>query len=116
MSGKNKSSKQYDEQYKEQAVKLAKEIGNKKAADELGVPYGTLYGWIKAAKKGILNIGQGTRSPDEGLSLAEEIRQLRSKNKQLEKENKRLNELNEFLEEASAFFAASRQKSAKKKD
>ena len=36
--------------------------------------------------------------------------------KEQAKEIKRPNELNEFLEEASAFFAASRQRSAKKKE
>lgn len=50
------------------------------------------------------------------MSLAEELRQLRAQNKSQAKEIKRLNELNEFLAEASAFFAASRQKSAKTKE
>lgn len=44
-------SKKYDMEYKIQAVKLAKEIGNKKSSDELGVPYGTLFGWVKSAQK-----------------------------------------------------------------
>lgn len=29
------------------------EIGVKRAGEELKVPYGTLYGWVQAAKKGI---------------------------------------------------------------
>ena len=36
--------------------------------------------------------------------------------KELEKENRRLKKENDFLEEASAFFAASRLKSAKTKE
>lgn len=44
-------AKQYDKNYKEQAVKLAGQIGVKKASEELKVPYGTLYGWVQAAKK-----------------------------------------------------------------
>lgn len=107
-------AKSYDKSYKEQAVKLAEKVGNKKASDELGVPYSTLYGWITAAKNGDLDIGE--RTPENAISLAEEVRQLRKETKELAKENKRLNELNEFLEEASTFFAASRQKSAKKKE
>lgn len=83
--------KSYDKGYKEQAVKLAKEIGSKKASKELGVPYGTLYGWIKAANSGDLDVGE--RTPENAMSLAEEIRQLRNENKKLEKENKRLNEV-----------------------
>ena len=35
-------AKNYDKSYKEQAIKLAKEIGNKKASNELRVPYSTL--------------------------------------------------------------------------
>ena len=37
------TGRQYDEEFKKQAVKLAKEIGNKAAAEELGIPKGTLY-------------------------------------------------------------------------
>lgn len=40
------------------------------------------------------------------MSLAEEIRQLRSEVKRLNKENKRLQEERDFLNEAAAFFAA----------
>ena len=36
-------NRQYDHEYKVQAVKLAKEIGQAKAAEELGVPRNTLY-------------------------------------------------------------------------
>ena len=50
------------------------------------------------------------------MSLAEELSLLRRQVKEQEKEIRRLKEENEFLEEASAFFAASRQKSAKNKE
>ena len=42
-------AKKYDRSYKEQSVKLALEIGVKRASEELKVPYGTLYGWVQAA-------------------------------------------------------------------
>ncbi len=41
-------NRQYDHEYKVQAVKLAKEIGQAKAAKELGVSRNTLYGWVHA--------------------------------------------------------------------
>ncbi len=41
-------NRQYDHEYKVQAVKLAKEIGQAKAAKELGVPKNTMYGWVRA--------------------------------------------------------------------
>ena len=45
-------AKKYNRSYKEQSVKLALEIGVKRASEELKVPYGTLYGWVQAAKNG----------------------------------------------------------------
>ena len=110
-------NREYDEEYKEQAVKLAKNLGSAKAAaEELQIPVNTLYGWIWKARIGSLDIGCGERSPEESLNIAEENQQLRKRIKALEKENKRLSEMNAFLEDAAAFFAASRQKSGKSSD
>ena len=97
-------AKKYDRSYKEQSVKLALEIGVKRASEELKVP----YGWVQAAKNGDLDIEE--RTPENAMSLAEEIRQLRNEVKRLNKENKRLQEERDFLNEAAAFFAASRRK------
>ncbi|MBP0985171.1 MAG: hypothetical protein J6A19_15765 [Oscillospiraceae bacterium] len=49
-------AKKYDRSYKEQSVKLALEIWVKRAGEELKIPYGTLYGWVQAAKNGDLDI------------------------------------------------------------
>ena len=90
-------NKQYENEYKVQAVKLAKKIGAAKATNELQIPVNTLYGWIRKAKIGSLDIGCGERSPEESLNIAEENQQLRKRIKALEKENKRLSEINKFL-------------------
>ena len=108
-------NKQYENEYKVQAVKLAKKIGAVNAANELQIPVNTLYGWIQKVKTAELDIGCGERSPEEALSIAKENPQLKKRIKALEKENKRLSEMNAFLEDAVAFFAASRQKSGKNK-
>ena len=109
--------REYDEEYKVQAVKLAKNLGSAKAAaEELQIPVSTLYGWIQKVKTAELDIGCGERSPEESLNIAEENQQLRKRIKALEKENRRLSEMNEFLEDAAAFFAAYRQKSGKSSD
>ena len=106
--------REYDEEYKVQAVKLAKNLGSAKAAaEELQIPVNTLYGWIQKVKTAELDIGCGERSPEEALSIAKENQQLKKRIKALEKENRRLSEMNEFLEDAATFFAASRQKSGK---
>lgn len=108
------TGRQYDEKFKVEAVKLSKETGTKQAAEELGIPKGTLGGWVKKEKDG--KTDTGSRSPGEALNLAQQLQEERKRVKTLEKRIKELEELNEFLEEASAFFAASRQKYAKRKE
>lgn len=103
-------------EFKIQAVKLAKELGGAKAAVELGIPENTMYAWTKAAREGRLDIGPGAHTPETAMSLAEELAVLRRQVKEQEKDIRRLKEENEFLEEASAFFAASRRKSAKTRE
>jgi len=105
--------KVYDEEFKIQAVKLGRELGFSKAAKELGVNADTLYGWNKRVKEAKLDLGPGMQTPDAALSLTEEVQKLRQQNREQAKEIARLKEENEFLAEASAFFAASRRKSAK---
>ena len=108
-----KKQRKYNMEYKVQAVKLAKELGGAKTASELGIPENTMYAWTKAAREGRLDIGSGSHTPQTAMNLAEELALLRRQVKEQEKEIRRLKEENEFLEEASAFFAASRRKSAK---
>ena len=103
-------------QYQAQAVKLAQEIGGHKAAQELGIPKGTMYTWIKAFKEGRLSANEAVHTPKNALSLNDELIELRKRVKEQDKEIRRLKEENEFLEEASAFFAASRRKSVKNRD
>ena len=69
--------REYDEEYKVQAVKLAKNLGSAKAAEELQIPVNTLYGWIQKVKTAELDIGCGERSPEEALSIAKENQQLK---------------------------------------
>ena len=69
-------NRQYDHGYKVQAVKLAREIGQAKAAKELGVPKNTLYGWMRANRLGNLDLGAGSQTPQSAMTLNEELIQL----------------------------------------
>ena len=100
----------YSADSKIQAVNLAREVGNDKAAAELGIPKGTLGGWIRAAKNGALDTGAGTQTPETALTQAAEIQRLKAALKTAEKDISRLKEEREILEEACAFFVESRQK------
>ena len=111
-----RNQRTYDNEYKAQAVKLAQEIGGAKAAKELGIPDGTIYCWVKVFKEGRLSASEASHTPKNALSLNDELIELRKRVKEQDKEIRRLKEENEFLEEASAFFAASRRKSAKNRD
>jgi len=90
----------YDQQYKNEAVALAEEIGVTRAARDLGMPENTLYGWVNKARKGSLIL---TKSPQMSLTLAQE-------NKRLERELRELKRANQILKEAMGFFAASQKK------
>ena len=70
-------NRQYDHEYKVQAVKLAKEIGQAKAAKELGVPKNTMYGWVRANRLGSLDLGAGSQTPQSAMTLNQELLQLR---------------------------------------
>lgn len=111
-----RNQKHYDTDYKVQSVNLAKEIGLSKAARELALSPSTLSGWVKATREGRLTAIPSSRTPKEAMSLVDELAMLRKQVKDLTKANKRLKEENDFLEEASAFFAASRRKSARNQD
>ena len=87
---------QYSKEFKEQALKLSDEIGTKKAAQQLGIPYCTLAGWRKSINR--------KREIDlNGEPLTE-------REKKLLKENKELKESNNILKEALSFFVMDRKK------
>ena len=65
----SRTQRKYDQEYKIQAVKLAKEIGGAKAAKELGIPEGTIHTWLKAVRAGTLDIGDGAHTPESARNL-----------------------------------------------
>ena len=78
-----KQQRKYEKEYKVEAVKLAKEIGVRKAARELGIPENTLYGWMKAVREGRLDMGAGSHTPNSAMSLAEELAVMRKQMKMM---------------------------------
>jgi len=85
----------YTEEFKQECVTLAlKSESISQTAKDLGIPEGTLYGWVKS-------ITQNANLPltkKKQLDLHEELKQLR-------KENARLKEDREILKKAAAYFA-----------
>ena len=66
----------YTEEFKAQAIKLAKEVGTKRASEELGVPKNTLGTWVHKAKKRETNSGKDEQTPETALTLVEENKEL----------------------------------------
>jgi len=91
----------YEGSFREEAVKLAKEIGTSKAARELGIPENTLATWMWKDRKGKLG-----ESPQVAMGLVQE-------NKRLERELREARRANQILKEAMSFFIESRKKSQK---
>lgn len=72
----------YSKEFKREAIRLSNEIGSKKAAAQLGIPYYTLADWRNNSKHPAKEI--------ESLSSDE----LMIRNRELERENMELREAN----------------------
>jgi len=92
----------YDKDFKEEAIKLSCEIGPKAAAEKLGIPGTTLYTWRSRTKKygAIAFVGSGNKRLDPKTA---EIREMEKKIKELEVAN-------DILKRALGFFAESQKK------
>jgi transposase len=90
-------NRQYTSEFKQQASELAIRIGNKKAAEQLGVPMQNVSKWKKLAEN------KEPQSKKEKTNLEEE-------NRRLLKEVKELKEVNYILKRAAAFFSQDHQK------
>lgn len=86
----------YSKEFKMQAIQLSDEIGLKKAAGQLGIPYYTLADWRNNSK----------HPKKEATPLSQEELRI----KELERENAELREANDILKDALGFFARDRKK------
>ena len=95
---------QYDNTFKLEALKLSDEIGIRKAAAQLGIPYYTLADWryIRKHEGESAFVGSGNkREPAD-----EKDRRIQ----ELEAELREAKRANEILKDALGFFAESRRK------
>lgn len=92
----------YDKDFREEAIKLSYEVGPTKAANQLGIPLTTIYTWRSKLKKhgNIAFVGSGHQRLDPKTA---EFRALEKKIKELESAN-------DILKKALGFFAESQKK------
>lgn len=96
--------KRYDNNFKEESVRLAQEIGTRRAAEQLGLSYHTLSGWRRNKQEygtGAF-VGSG-RSYHTAAGLT-------PRERELQRENEELRRANEILKDALGFFAKDRRK------
>ncbi len=87
-------NRKYTDEFKQQAVKLAAELGNTTAAaKQLGIGDAIIHSWAKK-----FNAMTGEKMKPVLPSDAEE-------NKRLKKENEELKKVNYILKRAAAFFS-----------
>jgi transposase len=103
------SQRQYEIEFKTNAVRLSEELGVNKAAMELGIPENTLYGWRMKHREGRLTLDV-PHKPGGALKLADELQKLRAENKELKRKAAQLELEKEILDKAARFFAQSQKK------
>lgn len=95
-------AKKYTQEEREEATKLAEEVGVVTAAKRLGINEDTLYGWWGRAKQ------RRTVTNETGVPLT--LEEAKDENARLRKELRQAQQDNEILQEALGFFAKSRRK------
>lgn len=93
-------AKKYTPEERAEAIKLAREIGNRGAAERLDINIDTLYNWLSKEKK----IAEETRPKPSQAELERENERLRKALAEKETEV-------EILQDALGFFVNSRKKS-----
>lgn len=76
--------KHYSNEYKQEALELAKEIGVRAAGERLGINDKTLYRWRTAAKEP-RNTGASSEEQKQMRALQKEVDELRRANEILKK-------------------------------
>ena len=97
-------------------MRLKKEVGTRRASEELGIAMDTIGSWDRAVRDGKLILEGFEKTPENALSKQDEIRLLKEENKKLQRQLIKEQEKSKFLEEATAFFAASHPKLRRMRD
>lgn len=105
-NNESKKIRTYTEEFKNQALALARELGSvRKAADKLGMSANTLHGWTyKRRDQASQGVGNRRASNVAGTAVATP-EQVEEENRRLRRENEQLKKANYILKQAAAFFS-----------
>ena len=94
----------YSKEFKQEAIKLSDEIGIKRAASQLGLPYYTLADWRHRTRDRIES------DTPAGKRIVPTLTEQEVRIRELERENAELRNANDILKDALGFFAQDRKK------
>jgi transposase len=95
-------NRQYTEEFKVEAIRLADSIGGNAAAKRLGVPQSTVTNWVRTRKTG--RQGSAPSGPESTVMARRPVSELEAENARLRKElvNAKLDL--EIVKKAAAYF------------
>jgi transposase len=93
-------NRQYTDEFKVEAVRLAESIGGNPAAKRLDIPESSLWNWIKLNRAGKLKAGQVGVAP-----VKRSVTELEAENSRLRREFANTKLDLEIVKKAAAYFA-----------
>ena len=100
MGKKEVADRQYTDEYKVEAVRLAESIGTNPAAKRLGMPESSLNNWVRLKRAGKLRALNGA-----AVSVKRPVAELEAENARLRKELASAKLDLEIVKKAAAYFA-----------
>lgn len=100
MSRKDAPDRQYTDEFKIEAVRLAESIGSNQAAKRLGMPESSLGNWVRLKRAGKLRALAGT-----AVSVRRPTSELEAENARLRRELANAKLDLEIVKKAAAYFA-----------
>jgi transposase len=93
-------NRQYTDEFKVEALKLAESIGGNPAAKRLGIPESSMWNWIRLSRKGKLRALGGNAKP-----VKQSVSDLETENVRLRRELANAKLDLEIVKKAAAYFA-----------
>ena len=93
-------NRQYTDEFKVEAVRIAESIGGNQAAKRLGIPESSLWNWIRRSRAGKLNADGGA-----GVPVKRSVAEVEAENSRLRRELASTKLDLEIVKKAAAYFA-----------
>jgi transposase len=93
-------NRQYTDEFKVEAVKLAESVGGNEASRRLDIPDSSIWNWIRLSRKGKLKAVDG-----KAVSVKRSVPELETENSRLRRELANAKVELEIVKKAAAYFA-----------